>query len=145
MISVFLDANVYYSASRSPGGCSAELCRITKAYNIKIYATSLVLLEAERNIRQKEPLATRLNFYKLIADLKPKIINIDLKKAEENFLKIINRKDAYVLEGARKSKTNFLVTLDRKDFFKEEVKRTKLPFEILTPGQLILKLRETLI
>ena len=145
MISVFLDANVYYSASRSPGGGSAELCRIIKTYKIKIYATSLVILEAERNIRQKEPLATRLNFYSSISDLKPKIISIDLMKAEENFLKIINRKDAYVLEGARRAKADFLVTLDKKDFLTEKVKRIKLPFEILTPAQLILMLPKNFI
>jgi len=68
-----------------------------------------------------------------------------LMKAEENFLKIINRKDAYVLEGARRAKADFLVTLDKKDFLTEKVKRIKLPFEILTPGQLILRLREIFI
>lgn len=145
MTSVFLDANVYYSASRSPLGGSAELCRIIKAKNLRIYTTNRVLLEAERNIYLKEPLSSRLTFYKLIADLKPRVIHIDPKVAEANFLKIINRKDTHVLEGTKKSKADFLVTLDKKDFFSKKVIDAKLPFKILTPGQLILKLRETLI
>ena len=145
MTSVFFDANVYYAASRSPLGGSAELYRIIKAKKIKIYATSLVLLEAERNIRSKEPLPARLNFYSLISDLKPKIIEIDRQKAEKDFLAIINKKDAYVLEGARRAKVDFLVTLDKKDFFTEKIRSANLPFEILTPGQLILKLRDILL
>lgn len=145
MTSVFLDANIYYSASRSPLGGSAELCRIIRARKLKIYATSLVLLEAERNIRKKEPATLHLAFYKLIENLKPKIINIDQRRAEDNFLKIINSKDTYVLEGARRARVDYLVTLDKKDFFTKKVKGAKLPFEILTPGQLILKLREALI
>lgn len=108
--------------------------------NLPAYTTKQVLREAERNICQKESLRARLRFYELLSDVKPKMIAISKKKAEERCLKIINRKDSYVLEGARKAKVKYLVTLDRKHFFAKKVKQAKLPFKIVTPGELLREL-----
>lgn len=140
MSRVFLDANIYFTASRSPSGGSSVICELIKQKKLTLFATKQVLKEAKQNLGEKEDLKVNLRFYDLINTLKPKIVNIKKQQAEENFLKIINQKDCLVLEGASKAKVNFLVTLDRKDFFTNEIKKAKLPFEIVTPGDLIKKL-----
>lgn len=137
MAKVFLDANVYFSAARSPKGGSAAILKLIESKKLTDYATKEVLREAERNIRLKEQLATRLRFYELLSDIKPRMITISKKQAEARFLKLINRKDTYVLEGARNARVEYLVTLDRKHFFSEKVRKAKLPFKILTPGELL--------
>lgn len=140
MSKVFLDANIYFTASRSPSGGSSVICALINTRGLTLFATRQVLKEAKRNLREKEDIKVNLRFYELLNTLKPKIVNIKKQAAEENFIKIINQKDCLVLEGARKAKVNFLVTLDRKDFFTKEIRETKLPFEIITPGELIKKL-----
>lgn len=137
MIRVFLDANVYFSAARSKSGGSAAVLEFAKLKQISVSATSMVLREAERNIRLKESPSTLLRFYEIVTQVKPKLIAIDKKKAERRFLRFINRKDSYVLEGARKAKVDFLVTLDRKHFMNKKMKRAHFPFPIVTPGPLI--------
>lgn len=137
MNKVFLDANIYFSASRSPSGGSSAILKLVEKKHLSVYTTNQVLREAERNIRKKEPLPIRLRFYELVSKIKPKTITINKKNAEQRFLKIINRKDTYVLEGASRAKVEYLVTLDRKHFFTKKVKQAKLPFKILTPGELL--------
>lgn len=140
MKGVFLDANVYYSASRSPSGGSSAICELIQAKKLTLFTTRQVLLEAERNIRKKESDSTRVRFYELIGELAPKIITVDKQKAETDFSKIIDRKDTHVLEGARRARVDFLVTLDKKHFLNDRIRRSKLPFEIVTPGELLRKL-----
>lgn len=140
MTKVFLDANIYFSAARSPTGGSAAILKLIESKKLFAYATNQVLREAERNIRLKEPLPTRLRFYELISRINPKLIAINKQRAEKRFLEIINRKDTYVIEGASRAKVKYLVTLDRKHFFSEKVRKAKLPFKILTPGELLREL-----
>lgn len=134
---VFLDANVYFSGSRSPSGGSAVILQLVRLKKLNLSATREVLHEAERNIRQKETMAARLRFYQLLSDAKPKMIEIDRDQAEKNFSNLINRKDTYVLEGAKKAKADFLVTLDKKHFFTQKVHEANLPFQIVFPGDLL--------
>lgn len=143
MSKVFLDANVYFSASRSPTGGSSAILKLGEKKKFSIYATSQVLREAERNIRKKEPLSARLRFYDLLSDTRPKMVKIDKKKVEKEYQKMMNRKDSFVLAGAKKAKVNYLVTLDRKHFFTKKVKQARLPFQILTPGELLRELSKT--
>lgn len=143
MIRVFLDANVYFSAARSKSGGSAAILELVKSKQLHVTATSIVLREAERNVRLKEPSPTLLRFHQIVKEVKPKIIAIDKKQAERRFLRVINRKDAYVLEGAKKSKVDFLVTIDKKHFMNKNMKRAHFPFRIVTPGQLIRLLGKT--
>ena len=137
MIRVFLDANVYFSAARSKSGASAAILEIAKLKQITVLVTRTILREAERNIRLKEFPYTRLRFYEIVTKIKPTLITIDKKQAEKRYLKVINRKDTYVLEGARKAKVEYLVTLDKKHFFSKKLRNISFPFQIVTPGQLI--------
>ena len=137
MIHVFLDANVYFAAARSSSGGSSVVCELIKKKKVALYATRQVLREAERNVRKKESLSVRLRFYELVADLNPQIVPIDKRSAELNYLKIIDKKDTHVLEGARKTKVNYLVTLDKKHFLTKKLKGTTFPFAVVSPGELL--------
>ena len=140
MKKIFLDANIYFSASRSPTGGSSVICELVKQKQLTLFATHQVLKEAKRNLVESEDPKVNLRFYDLLNNLKPKIVKIKKSEAERNFIKIINQKDSLVLEGARKAKVEYLVTLDRKDFFNKKIKEASLPFEIVTPGDLIIML-----
>ena len=140
---IFLDANVYFSAARSPQGGSSAVCELIKAKKLALYTRRDVLHEAERNIRQKEPISARLRFYELMTTLNAKIVAVGKQNAQLRFAKIINKKDTHVLEGARVSKADFLVTLDKKHFQNEKVKRSNLPFAIVSPGELLKKLSQS--
>ena len=137
MSGVFLDANIYFSASRSPSGGSSLICELIKQKKLTLFATSQVLKEARKNLGESETAEVNLRFYDLLISIKPKMVKILKSEAQENFGKIINSKDSLVLEGARKAKVKYLVTLDRKDFFNKKIKQANLPFEIITPGELI--------
>lgn len=137
MTQIFLDANIYFSASRSPSGGSSVICELIKQKKLILFATHQVLKEAKKNLGESETTEINLRFYDLLKDLKPKIVKINKLEAEKNFGKIINQKDSLVLEGARKAKVKYLVTLDRKDFFTKKVREANLPFDIITPGELI--------
>lgn len=137
MIRVFLDANVYFSAARSKSGASAAVLELAKSKQLRVFATSTVLQEAERNIRLKESPAIRVRFYEMVKQCHPTSIAINKRQAEKRFLKIINRKDTYVLEGARKAKVKYLITLDRRHFMNPKMKTVAFPFRILSPGQFL--------
>lgn len=139
---IFLDANVYFSAARSQQGGSNAVCKLIKSKRLELYTTRYILHEAERNIRQKESVSIRIRFYELIATLSPKVVAIDKHSAESRYAKIIDRKDTHVLEGARVAKADFLVSLDKRHVLNEKVKSSKLPFEIVTPGELLRKLAQ---
>lgn len=139
-VKVFFDANIYFSGARSPLGGSGLVIELAKRKKLKLFATVEVLKEAERNLRLKEDIKVLVRYYENLEFAKPKIIKINKSKAKKKLGKIINEKDALVLAGAEKSKVDYLVTLDKKHFFTKKVKLAKLPFEIVTPGQLIEKL-----
>ena len=142
MIKVFLDANIYFSASRSTTGGSSVIIELVKQKKLSLFATRQIIKEAKRNLEEKESLAVNLRFYNLLNELEPKIVSIGKSEAEKNFKNLINIKGSLVLEGARRAKVKYLVTLDKKHFFTKQVKEATLPFKIITPGDLIRKLAQ---
>ena len=135
-----MDANIYFSAARSPLGGSGFVIELAKRKKLKLFATVEVLKEAERNLRLKEDIKVLVRYYENLEFAKPKIIKINKSKAKDKFGKIINEKDTLVLAGAERSKVDYLVTLDKKHFFINKLNLAELPFKIVTPGQLIEKL-----
>jgi len=53
VLKVFLDANVFFAAARSPKGGSGFVLEIAKKGELEIVTVSQALLEAERNIFKK--------------------------------------------------------------------------------------------
>ncbi len=50
---VFLDANIFFAAARSPKGGSGFILELAKIGKIEVITVSQALLEAERNIAKK--------------------------------------------------------------------------------------------
>lgn len=137
---VFLDANIYFSAARSPLGGSGFILELAKKGKLRLFVTTHVLKEAERNLRLKEDSRILLRYYQNLKFARPKIVKINRAKAKKKFGRIINEKDTLILAGAVEAKADYLVTLDKKHFFTRKIRLAKLPFKVVTPGQLIEKL-----
>jgi len=136
---IFLDANVIYSAAKSESGASHGIFNLQSKYKLNFYSSSLALIEAERNLMEKENSEIIGRFYKLIKSIK--IISVDSQQAKNHYKDIIEEKDAPILYGARQSGADFLLTLDRKHFFNKQIKAKRLLFKIQTPGDFILGLK----
>ncbi len=134
---LFLDASVLIAAAGSKTGGSAlilELCRRGKA---RAASSRLVLLEAERNIRTKLGREATLRFYQEIASLNLELVEPLTPHEIHAKEQIIHPKDAHVLAAAEKGGADFLLTLDRKHFMSATVLRAGLPFQIVTPRDLL--------
>lgn len=139
-LKAFFDANIYFAAARSKGGGSSLIIDFVKKKQVQLFATAVVLREAERNLRLKENINVLLTHYDNLKASKPKIVKIDKIRAKKKFSQIINEKDALVLAGAEKAGVAYLITLDRRHFFTRKVQSANLSFKIVTPGQLIRRL-----
>ena len=132
---LFLDANVIYSASRSEKGASFAIFQLKNKFKIELISSKLAMIEAERNIVEKETLLILNQFYDFLKEIS--IISVESDKAKVFYKNIIEEKDAPILYGAKLSQENFLITLDKKHFFTEKIKNKKFPFKILTPGDFL--------
>jgi len=135
---IFLDANIIYSASRSTKGASYAVFQIAKRGKIEIVSSRLALVEAERNLYEKENQEVIERFYSLIKNID--VLSVESDKAKSRYKDVIEEKDAPILYGAFKSGSSYLLTLDRKRFFTKKVKQTKFSFKIMTPGDFIVSI-----
>ena len=53
MIRVFFDANICFAGFDSPKGASAFVLELARRRKMEVYASKLVLREADRNLRTK--------------------------------------------------------------------------------------------
>jgi len=136
---LFLDANVIYSASRSEKGASFAIFQLKNKFKIELISSKLALIEAEKNIVEKETSLILSRFYYLIKEIK--IISVESVKAKIFYKNIIEEKDAPILYGAKQSQVDFLITLDRKHFFIKKIRGEKFAFTITTPGEFIMELK----
>jgi len=61
---LFLDANVIYSAAKSEKGASFAIFQLKEKYKLTLITSKLAIVEAERNILEKEHLIVINKFYK---------------------------------------------------------------------------------
>lgn len=132
---LFLDANVIYSAAKSELGASFAIFQLKDKLKFNLITSRLALVEAERNITEKEDSSVVERFYILIKAIG--VISVDSKKAKHFYKGMIEEKDAPILYGAKLCKADFLITLDKKHFFTNKLKKEKFPFKIMTPGEFI--------
>jgi len=132
MDTLFLDANIWFTAARSPQGESGYIVQLAKQGEIKLVISGQVLSEIERNVRIKESSSTLLRHFENLSLTKPKLILMSSKETHK-YIGLINTKDAPVIVGAIQSKSDYLVTLDKKHFFTSKIENTKLPIRIVTP------------
>ena len=139
---VFLDANIFFAATRSPKGGSGFILELAKKRRFQIITIAYALLEAEKNIKNKLGIFYLLHHYQNLLEINPKIQSIESASLREIaiFEKLLPTKDIPILIGAIANNSQFLITLDKKHFLNNEnLKRAKFSFEIINPGEFLTK------
>ncbi|MEK9160022.1 MAG: hypothetical protein AAB383_04805 [Patescibacteria group bacterium] len=137
MKSLFLDANIFFTATLSPNGGSSMLFELAKLGKVELSTSLYALNEAKRNILRKVGRASLPRLYTLVSELK-KIDQIKHSDEEiEKWTEWIILKDAPILNSAQFLKVEALITLDKKDFKSSRMKNAPIRFKILSPGELI--------
>lgn len=137
---LFLDASIWIAASGSSTGASALVLALCRHRQVKAVSSRLVLLEAERNIRDKLGERALVRFYQDIAGLDLDVTEAPTPQEITAQSHVIASKDAHVLAAALKGEAEVLLTLDRKHFLSPRVLQAGLPFSIATPGEFLRRL-----
>lgn len=134
---LFLDANIFFAASCSPTGGSAQIFLLAQKRKVHLVSSIYVLNEVKRNLRAKKSEQELIRFYHLVSSL----MRVDPKtysqKEANHWESVLIAKDIPGLLSAEHQKVDVLVTLDRKDFMNGKMKKLRLPFQIQTPGEWI--------
>ncbi len=140
MKKVFLDANIFFVAARSPNGGSGFVLELAKREKFRIITVSFALLEAERNIKKKIGKPYLACHHQNLLETKPEIQAIDSVSYRQivELEKLLPMKDVPILLGAILSDSKFLITLDKKHFLdNKELKKIKFSFKIINPGEFL--------
>lgn len=125
------------AAAASPDGGSALVLELCAANKAKAVVTRLVLMEAERNIREKLGEQTLIRFFGLLSALDPELIPIPSEESLRKAGELVAEKDAHVLAGAQASSADYLITLDRKHLLTDKVCRGAMPLVVCSPGDFL--------
>jgi predicted nucleic acid-binding protein len=112
---VFIDANVLIAGSASRTGASRAVLALGEIGLIELYTTRQVIDETERNIRQKLPQALPI-FTELMLYLNLQILDDPAPEVFKRWLRVIEEKDAPILEAAVQLSADYFLTLNPKDF-----------------------------
>lgn len=123
MMRVFLDAACWMAAAGNEFGGSMRILRLAQAGLFIIVVTELVLVEAERNMRDKMPAEAFQRYMDMQGMLRPEIIEPTTPEENLQWQDIITEKDCHVLAGAYKARADVLVTLDRKHILTDAVRQ----------------------
>ena len=132
-----IDASVWIAATGSSTGASALVLALCQHGYAKVVSSRLVLLESERNIREKLGEHALLRFYQEIADLDLDLVETPTSQEIATQSHIIDPKDAHVLAAGLKGKVKVLLPLDRMHFLIPSVLDAGLQFKIMTPGDFL--------
>lgn len=133
---LFLDSSVWFAATLSPRGGSAEVIRQASLGRHSIFISHHVIKEVVRNLQKKGDAKALRIFFDRFAATRPDVVHATpsgLKRARS----VINKKDAPVLSAAKESGCEALVTLDRGHFFNPEVIRLAQPTRIVLPKDIL--------
>lgn len=130
---IFVDSSVLFSAVNSPIGGSAKIFTVK---SFKLITSPTVLVEVERNVRNKLPSEYLRRFFFLVEgltviDQRPNDRLISQAK------KVIAEKDAVILAEAKQSKAEVVVTLDKKHFFTGKAATFLGKQKVATPKMLL--------
>lgn len=137
---VFVDASVLFAAAYSTTGSSREVVRFAIEGSVQVVLGEYVLEEAERNLALKAPAALRA-FRELIELIAPEVVGRPTASELSEAAAYINVKDAPVIAAAVKAGADCLVTWDRKHFIDVPGVAMKSGLLILTPEELLTRLR----
>ncbi|OJI06913.1 hypothetical protein BK004_02140 [bacterium CG10_46_32] len=141
-MNVFVDANVFFAAARSPHGGSGFVLRMARAGSITVITTEHVLREAERNIRQSFRERELFAHYQNILQGNYIIQHpFEFVSSEASIAaRYVPGKDVPILVGAVLARADVLLTLDRRHFSRNEaLLKLQLPIEIMEPSDFLKK------
>ncbi|MEK7500681.1 MAG: PIN domain-containing protein [Patescibacteria group bacterium] len=142
MLKVFLDANVFFAATRSASGGSRFVIELAKRNRFQPVTVAHVLAEAERNIKKKLGDMFLARHYENILSIRLQVQSLAgvTEEMERRLLAVVPLKDVPVLAGVLISGSDVLITLDRKHFIKnKKLLMLDWPFSIMTPGDFLQK------
>ena len=135
-VPVFFDSDVMIVGSASTSGASFALLQMAEFGFIKEYISIQVLDECRRNLAKKLPGAI-IPFEKIVK----RCVTVKSSLPDENSLSIASnhtdKKDVPILASALEAKARFLVTFNVKDYWPDN----SIRFEVLTPGELLSRIR----
>ena len=137
MTRVFLDACVYFAGFYSEGGASELIMELASRKKLAVYASRLVLREADRNLRIKASVKNAKAFRQFLNQTKIQIISPPSDEEISYYESYIHPKDAPILAAAVKSEAAFLIALDHRHFFTPQVLSKVLKPKIMTPGDFV--------
>ena len=132
---VFLDANILFAASYSPDGLSALLIELGAAGRVTLLTSPLAIVEAERNLEAKRPVAMpalrgNLSAVRIVREPAP----ADVERLTPPQL---SSKDRPLLAAAIVAGATHFVTGDVADFGRFMDRRSALPLRVMTPRQFL--------
>jgi predicted nucleic acid-binding protein len=131
---IFVDANVLIAASGSRKGASRAILALAEIGMIQLVVSRQVLDEAERNIRLKLPGMLPI-FAELLSYIPLQIVNDPVPEEFQQWLPIIEAKDAPILQAAVAASVTYFLTLNFKDFTPEVAAATGLTVQ--SPGEFV--------
>ena len=100
IISIFLDANVYFAGIFSKRGASALILELARQRQLDILASQLVLRETERNLRQEAEQKRVSAFHQFLRETKIHILTPLGEEVLTQYEPYIHPKDVPVLATA---------------------------------------------
>lgn len=141
--SVFLDTSVLLAGLASPRGASNVILALAEAGLLTLVVSEQVLVEAERNLREKLPKAIP-EYERLLSTCPLERIadpsTADVAKAKG----IIHPKDLSILVAAKNAQVDYVVTLNRKHFLDDPEVAHRSGLRIGAPEDFLAWLREQL-
>lgn len=133
---LFADSSVWFAATISPQGGSAEVFRRAMRGRHTVFCSLHVIKEVVRNLQKKGNAEAAQAFFDLYAAVRPDIIR-PTRETLRRAKKVINNKDAPILASAEEAACDALVTLDRRHFFEPAVHRFAAPMRAVLPRDVL--------
>jgi predicted nucleic acid-binding protein len=132
---LFFDASCLIAAAGSSSGGSGFLLSLCERGLLRGAVSQPVLLEAERNVREKMGFDA-LERYRSLIVLTPLVLSpLPPRRVVSRHEGLVGQKDAHVLAAALAAQASFLLTLDRR--LAERVNQANLGIRALSPGDFI--------
>jgi len=138
VIRVFLDSSALIAACGSASGASHAVIVMAEIGLFKVVISEQVVDECERNLMKKLPKALPV-FRQIISTIAPEILPNPSTTEIEQWVAIIEPKDAPILPAAVVGQVNRLLTLNTKDFTPEVSAQSGLLIQ--TPSEFIQQIR----
>ena len=132
---VFFDASCLIAAAGSPSGGSGFLLSLCERSLLRGAISQPVLLEADRNVREKMGLDALERYGRLVAVTPLVLTPLPPRRVVSGYEGLVGQKDAHVLAAAIAAGAPFLLTLDKR--LETAVNQADLPIRADSPGDFI--------